>query len=153
MKKSKKRKSAKYRYMSETFISKSMRDWLYQNGWGYRFLEPELHQHGVDIRVQNDQSPHTRYFYIEAKGASSARYANSVDDGSVVAVIGQIVSRMKSFSPNRYGIALPESCKKRIVARLHWRVAKRLLLSVFLVDKKGIVTHYSWKDLRKLRDA
>jgi hypothetical protein len=149
MQKSTKKKHS--RHTSESFVCEKTREWLYVNGWGYRFIKPDLHQHGVDIRVQNDQPPHTRYFFIEAKGASSARYKSSVDDGSAVAVIGQVVSRMKTFAPNRYGIALPESCKPIIVRKLHWQVAKRLLLTVFLVDKKGHVTPYTWKDLKKLQ--
>jgi hypothetical protein len=149
-----KKTEQKSRHTSETFVAEMMREWLFKNRWGYRFRKVELHQHGVDIRVQNDHSPHTRYFYIEAKGASSARYASSVDDGSVITSLGQIITRMShGFAPNRYGIAIPESAMKIMARKLPWQVAKKLLLYVFSVDKKGRVTRYSWKDLKKMQDS
>src|SRR5271169_1921752 len=122
MKTKKKSKTSTNHKTSESFVCEKMRDWLYTNGWGYRFRKPELHQQGVDIQVQNDQPPHTRYFFIEAKGASSARNAGSVDDGSVIDSLGQIITRMEVFAPYRYGIAFPESLEKIVVRKLHWQV-------------------------------
>jgi hypothetical protein len=37
---------------------------------------------------------------------------------------------------------------KIALRRIPWQVAKKLLLYVFSVDKNGIVTQYSWKDIK-----
>lgn len=151
MRKTKKKKVVD-RHASETFVAEMMREWLFKNGWNWKFRKVELHQHGVDIRVQNDQPPHTRYLYIEVKGASSARYATSVDDGSVITSLGQIISRMHhGFATNYYGIAIPESAMKIMTRKLPWQVAKKLRLYIFSVDKQGNVIRYPWKELKKLQ--
>ena len=58
---------------------------------------------------------------------------------------------MKADKSTRYyyGLALPESSAKIALRRLPWQVAKKLLLYVFAVDRKGKVIQYSWKDLKK----
>ena len=139
---------------SESFVCERVRDWLFSNGWAHKFHKGDLHQQGVDILVQNNQPPHTRYFYIEAKGASFSKNKRGVDDGSVITAIGQIITRMKhGFGPNRYGIAFPESLEGIMVRKLPWRVAQRLQLTVFLVnkDKNKPVVHYTWKELKQLQ--
>ena len=138
--------------LTEQFVSDKVVDWLYDNGWKHGLRRGALYQHGVDIRVQNSQPPHTQYFYIEVKGASSAKYANAVDDGSVITSIGQIMTRMDhGFKSNHYAIAIPETSMKTVTNRLPWQIAKMLFLSVFSVSKKGIVTRYKWKELRELQ--
>jgi hypothetical protein len=137
---------------SEPFVVKAMIAWLFRNGFGHNLQRATLKEHGVDIRVQDNGPHHTRYFFIEAKGASSSmRYQGSVNNSSVLDAIGEIITRMKVFAPNCYGIAFPEPLAKVAIRRLPWQVAKKLLLSVFSVDKNGQATRYSWKEIKKLQ--
>ncbi len=134
---------------SEQFVGDRMVDWLFRNGFGYNLRRVALHQKGVDIRVRSSRPPHTRYFVVEVKGGSSAHYASSADDGSFVAVLGQIVTRMTTFEPNYYGIAMPETSATIALRRIPWQAAKRLGLYIFSVDRNGNVVKHGWKDIKK----
>ena len=149
------KKSGKKNQTSELFVRRAVQAWLFSNGFSYRYRERETHEHGIDIQVQDNGPHHSRYFFIEVKGASSARYARSADDGAFLGVLGQIITRMKVIAPHAYyyGIGLPESIAKIAARRLPWQVAKKLLLYVFSVGKTGQVTPYPWKKLKKLQDS
>ena len=131
--------------LSEDFVKNSVIKWLSANGWGY-FQFGGLRDKGVDIKAKHQK--YSRYFFIEAKGEGKIRQADEV---AFVYSLGQIITRMKADKSTRYyyGLALPESSAKIALRRLPWHVAKKLLLYVFAVDRKGKVIQYSWKDLKK----
>lgn len=130
--------------LSEDFVKNSVIKWLSSNGWGY-FQFGGLRDKGVDIKAKHQK--YSRYFLIEAKGEGKIRQADEV---AFVYSLGQIITRMKTDKTTRYyyGLALPESSAKIALRRLPWQVAKKLLLYVFAVDKKGKVIQYSWKNLK-----
>ena len=131
--------------LSEDFVKNSVIKWLSANGWGY-FQFGGLRDKGVDIKAKHQK--YSRYFFIEAKGEGKIRQADEV---AFVYSLGQIITRMKADKSTRYyyGLALPESSAKIALRRLPWQIAKKLLLYVFAVDRKGKVIQYSWKDLKK----
>jgi len=61
------------KFISEKFVRRAIRDWLFRNGWGLNYIEKETHEQGVDIKVRN--SRYSRYFFIETKGESSSKSA------------------------------------------------------------------------------
>ncbi len=130
--------------ISEDFVKHSIIKWLSANGWGH-FEFGGLYDHGVDIKAKNFK--YSRYFFIEAKGEGKIRQGDEV---AFVYSLGQIVTRMKSGGSTRnyYALGLPEVSAKIALRRIPWQVAKKLLLYVFSVDKKGKVTQYSWKEIK-----
>lgn len=140
-----KNKSKTDKILSEDFVKNSVIKWLSANGWGY-FQFGGLRDKGVDIKAKHQK--YSRYFLIEAKGEGKIRQADEV---AFVYSLGQIIARMKTDKSTRYyyGLALPESSAKIALRRLPWQIAKKLLLYVFAVDKKGKVIQYSWKNLKE----
>jgi hypothetical protein len=133
--------------ISEKFVRRAIRDWLFRNNWGRNYIEKETHEQGVDIRVCHNK--YSRYFFIETKGESSAKSAKSVKETAFVYSLGQIITRMKVGSARYYyGLGLPTSSAIIATRRIPWQVAKKLLLFIFSVDGNGKVKRYSWKELR-----
>jgi len=67
--------------ITEKFVRRAVRDWLFRNGWGYQYKEKETHEQGVDIQVRDNVTPyHSRYFFIETKGESNSKSAKSVSE-------------------------------------------------------------------------
>jgi hypothetical protein len=134
--------------MKEKFVKQSIIKWLYRNGWGRNLEVGELRDKGVDIRVRNNKF--SRYFSIETKGGSKIRQGYEV---AFVYSLGQIITRMKTGGSTRYyyGLGLPEISAKIAIRRIPWQVAKKLLLYVFSVDRKGKVKQYSWKNLKMVQ--
>jgi len=132
--------------LSEEFVKRAIIQYLSKNGWGH-FKFGGLHERGVDIGARH--SKYVRYFFIETKGEGKIPQANEV---AFIYSLGQIITRMKSGGSTRnyYGLGLPEISAKIAVRRIPWQVAKKLLLYIFQVDKKGGVKQYSWQDLKKL---
>ena len=54
-----------HQFPYETFIQNSTLEYLKHNGWNKSPKVKELHEHGVDIRVQNNNF--SRYWLIEVK--------------------------------------------------------------------------------------
>lgn len=131
--------------ISEEFVKRSIIKWLSQNEWGTNLEFGGLQDKGVDIKVRHNR--YSRYFLIEAKGEGKIRQADEV---AFVYSLGQIITRMKSGGSTRnyYALGLPEVSAKIALRRIPWQVAKKLLLYIFSVDKKGKVTQYSWQDIK-----
>lgn len=130
--------------LTEKFVKKSIVRWLFRNGWGTNLEVGELRDKGADIRVRNNKF--SRYFIIETKGESKIRQGQEV---AFVYSLGQIITRMKVGAARYYyGLGLPETSARIAIRRIPWQVAKKLLLYVFSVDKKGKVKQYSWKNLK-----
>lgn len=134
--------------MKEKFVKQAIIKWLYRNGWGRNLEVGELRDKGVDIRVRNNRF--SRYFIIETKGGSKIRQGYEV---AFIYSLGQIITRMKIGASTRYyyGLGLPEISARIAIRRVPWQVAKKLLLYVFSVDKKGKVKQYSWKNLKMVQ--
>lgn len=135
--------------LSEKFVRRTIRDWLFRNGWGRNYKEKETHEQGVDIQVRHNK--YARYFFIETKGESSARSARSQRETSFVYCLGQIITRMKTSARNYYGLGLPESSARIAVRRIPWKVARKVCLYVFSVNRGGKVKKYSWQELKKIQ--
>lgn len=138
--------------ISEKFVRRAIRDWLFRNGWGKNYKEKETHEKGVDIKVQNNKCP--RYFFIETKGESRSKSARQVSEVAFVYSLGQIVTRMKVVDARyayNYGLGLPESSAKIAIRRIPWQVARKLILYIFSVNRSGKVKKYSWQDLKKIQ--
>lgn len=137
--------------INEKFVRRAIRDWLFRNGWGRNCIEKETHEQGVDIKVCHNK--YSRYFFIETKGESVAKSASSQKETAFVYSLGQIITRMKAGNARYYyGLGLPELSAKIAIRRIPWQVAKKLLLYVFSVDKKGKVKQYSWKNLKMFQN-
>jgi hypothetical protein len=138
--------------ISEKFVRRAVRDWLFRNGWGRNYIEKETHEQGVDIKVCHNR--YSRYYFIETKGESSAKSAKSVKETAFVYSLGQIITRMNVASARYYyGLGLPVSSSAIAIRRIPWQVAKKLLLYIFSVDNSGRVRRYVWQDLKKIQES
>jgi hypothetical protein len=136
--------------ISEKFVRRAIRDWLFRNGWGRNYVEKETHEQGVDIKVCHNKYP--RYFFIETKGESTAKSAKSQKETVFVYSLGQIVTRMRAGSARYYyGLGLPTSSAVIAIRRIPWQVSKKLLLYIFSVDNAGRVRRYDWQDLKMIQ--
>jgi hypothetical protein len=136
--------------ISERFVRRAIISFLARKGWDRGLREKETAEHGVDIKVRHNS--YSRYFFIETKGESSSKSAKSVRETSFIYSLGQIITRMQVGAARYYyGLGLPESSAKIAIRRLPWQVAKKLLLYIFSVDKKGKVKQYSWQDLKRFK--
>jgi hypothetical protein len=138
-------KSSQHSKISEEFVKARIIQWLSFNGWK-NIESRDLHHHGVDIKAKNIN--YSRYFFIETKGQGKMKQA---DENNFISSLGQILTRMKTdkSTRNNYAIGLPEAGARIALRRLPWQIAKKLVLYIFSVDHKGIVTQYDWKDLKK----
>lgn len=123
--------------INEKFVRRTIRDWLFRNNWGRNYIEKETHEQGVDIKVMHNK--YSRYFFIETKGESSAKSARSQRETSFVYCLGQIITRMKTGARYYYGLGLPESSAQIAIRRIPYKIANKLHLFVFSVNKEGKV--------------
>ncbi len=136
--------------ISERFVRRAIIKYLERKGWARNLREKERTEQGVDIRVRHNK--YSRYFLIETKGESSSKSARSVTETSFVYSLGQIITRIKTGTARYYyALGLPEASAKIAIRRVPYQVARKLLLYIFSVDKKGKVKQYSWQDLKKLQ--
>lgn len=137
--------------ISEKFVKQSIIEWLFRHNWGRNLRMGELKDKGVDIRVRHNK--YARYFLIETKGEGSATSKSwrSQRETHFVYGLGQIITRMETNARYYYGLGLPDSSAKIAIRRLPWKVAKKLLLYIFSVDKFGKVKQYSWQDLKRIQ--
>jgi hypothetical protein len=136
--------------ISERFVRRAIINYLARKGWDRGLREKETLEHGVDIKVRHNK--YSRYFFIETKGESSSKSAKSVREVAFVYSLGQIITRMKAGEARYYyGLGLPETSARIAIRRLPWQVAKKLLLYVFSVDKRGKVKQHSWKALKAVQ--
>lgn len=132
--------------IKEDFVQNAVIKWLSKNDWRIMALST-LGGKGVDIKAKHNK--YSRYYLIEAKGAKD----KSSEEVAFVYSLGQIITRINISGKTRYyyGIALPEGSANRAIRRVPYQIAKKLLLHIFSVDKKGNVTRYMPKDLERLQ--
>ncbi len=132
--------------IKEDFVQNSVIKWLSKNNWRIMSLAT-LGGKGVDIKARHNK--YGRYYLIEAKGAKD----KSSEEVAFVYSLGQIITRMNTSGKTRYyyGLALPKGSADKAIRRVPYQIAKKLLLHIFSVDKKGNVVRYMPKDLEKLQ--
>lgn len=143
--------------LKEKFVQDSIVTYLSRKGWSRNLKAKGLDEHGVDIKVRNNN--YARYWLVECKGDASktAKYPRSHREVCFNLALGQIVTRMVSHGKRgykylyKYGVGFPKSFESIVVRRVPYNVADKLNLYVFLVDEKGRVTMYDWKKLKGLQ--
>lgn len=142
-------------YPYEPFIQDSVSKYLAEKGYSKNIISKGLHEHGVDIRVCNEN--YGRYWLVECKGgARNAKNASSADVSNFLVGLAQIITRIHSKTiptaikgSNKYGVAYPDYFKDKHLKKVHWTVCKQLNLYFFFVDKKGNVEEYDWRKMKK----
>lgn len=102
-------------------------------------------EHGVDIIAKKGYG---RFLYMECKGDSAS---GPQRESYFVQSLGQIVTRMSRSKWQYFGLALPKSFQPRL-SRIPWVFAKRNNVFVWLIDEKGKVDKYTWKELKKIQN-
>jgi hypothetical protein len=140
--------------ITENFVQKSLIKYLKKNGWSKSLKGAELWEHGVDIKVRNNQF--ARYWLIEVKGDPSITVKSPVgsQSSSFNSAVGQIITRMHRNGKRgykygyKYGVAFPVSFRKMVVRKMPFDVLDKLNLYLFFVDGAGTVEEISWRILR-----
>ncbi len=122
-----------------------------------RIEKSDLHQHGVDIRLVGGRK-NSEYFFVECKGKSYAKSAQSINKEGWLNALGQIITRMnvKRYSISRsdgrisginhaykYGLGLCWESAQVALRRIPKEVAEVLCLHIFSVNDKGIVKMFT----------
>ena len=117
----------------------------------------ELHEHGVDIKLVGGKR-NSEYFFIECKGKSYAKSADSINREVWVHALGQIVTRMnvKRYSISKengkiseinhaykYGLGLYWETAQVALRRIPKEIAQILCLHVFSVNDNGEVKYFT----------
>ena len=144
--------------LTEKFVQDNIIEYLFRKGWSRNLRSKSGDEHGVDIRVRNNNF--ARYWLIECKGDASktAKSPSSHREVCFNLALGQIITRMKSNGKRgykygyKYGVGFPASFEDLVARRLPFNVADRLNLYVFFVDYGGKVTLYDWRKLKQLQN-
>lgn len=101
---------------------------------------------GADIKVFNDKR---HYFIVEAKGETgSSRTDFGVE--SVYDAVGRLTLRYSSHNGRRYGLAIPNSFRRRVLGKLSHGPVSLMHLHLFVLHQNGRVEHLTPTLLRKL---
>ncbi len=145
--------------ITETFIVEKIKEFLINKPNGNWHLEKvkesKLHAHGVDIKLVGGKR-NSEYFFIECKGKSYSKSANSVNKEGWLTALGQLVTRMntsriiksgaKKGDPNRayrYGLGLCEISAKVALRRIPKEIAKTLNLYIFSCNDEGKIEMFT----------
>ena len=137
--------------MAEDQVQVRIIAYLKEIGYGRNLVSKTGKEHGVDIRVRNNKVG--RYFLVECKGDGGRSHLHN----HFYISLGQIISRMhtdrsaKDEFGYKYGIAAPNSWRKKVIKHLPYYVCKKLNLHVFLVGSDEEVEYLSWKELKALQ--
>lgn len=117
----------------------------------------DLHTHGVDIKLVGGKR-NSEYFFIECKGKSYAKSAQSVNNEGWLNALGQIITRMKvkryskskldnqTLTINRaykYGLGLYWKTAQVALRRIPKEIAMVLNLHIFSVSDSGVVKYFT----------
>lgn len=117
----------------------------------------ELHQHGVDIKLIGGKR-NSEYFFIECKGKSYSKSADSVNKEGWLNALGQIITRMdvKRYSVSKengmisginhaykYGLGLYWKSAQVALRRIPKEIAEVLCLHIFSVNDNGDVKFFT----------
>ena len=123
--------------------------------------EKKTHEPGVDIKMVGGKRNSERFF-VECKGKSYAKSAESINNEDWLNALGQIVTRMDTKriiasgahigEPNRaykYGLGLCWESAKVALRRIPGEIANTLNLHIFSVYDDGFVKQWKPKDFGK----
>ena len=135
--------------LTERNVRRMVINWLSRCGYKLNLREKETHEHGVGIKVRHYK--YSRFYFVEVKEEppSDCKNPDQRRENNLVYVIGQIITRMKTKSLDKYAIAFPVSYKKKAMKRLPWLISKKLRLNILFASKDGKVESVNWKDLKK----
>ena len=147
--------------ITETYIVNRIIDYMMnkpKGNWHRDKVEKSnLHEHGVDIKLVGGKR-NSEYFFIECKGKSYARSADSINKECWLNALGQIITRMdvKRLSKakdgsgisdiNRaykYGLGLYWVSAQVALRRIPKSVAQVLCLHIFAVNDNGCVKQFT----------
>lgn len=116
-----------------------------------------LHEHGVDIKLVGGKR-NSEYFYIECKGKSYAKSADTINKEGWLNALGQLITRMNvkkySISKNdgrisginhayKYGLGLCWESAQVALRRIPKEIAGILCLHIFSVNDEGEVKYFT----------
>ncbi len=141
--------------ISEDFVQRRIVEYLSRIGWGRNLKAKGLNEHGVDIKVRNNN--YARYWLIECKGeaTANAKSPRSHREVNFNLALGQILTRMHSGGARaykyryKYGIGFPASFRDLVMRRLPFDACDKLNLSIFLVEESGTVELVGWRELKR----
>lgn len=88
------------------------------------------------------------FYVFEVKGDRGSVKARHMN---FVTALGEIIQRVTYARHCKYAIALPETYAELVQRKLPWRACKRLALEALLVNSKGQIKRFTWKELKKVQ--
>jgi hypothetical protein len=142
--------------LKEEFIEKRVKKFLEKKGFKDKAGKKELWEHGVDIKMKHKDCGW--YYLVECKGdpKQTVKCPSGSRSSSLNSALGQIITRMHThrkspYGGYNYGVAFPKSFEKSALNKIPYYVCNKLRLSIFIVNKKGIVEQYNHKRLKKVQ--
>jgi hypothetical protein len=102
-----------------------------------------------DIHVRNFSG---HQFVVEAKGEGREHSREQSMDSSIVHALGQLSLRYtynRSISGRHYGLAFPESFRRRVLSKLTPGTVRLFRLNIFFVTEGGKVTRLDANAVRR----
>jgi len=152
--------------ITETFVVDRIVEFLYNkenaNWHKEKTKKADLHHSGVDIKLVGGKR-NSEYFFIECKGKSYAKSANSINREGWLHALGQIITRMNvsrfTKSKNgeavinrayKYGLGLYWESAQVALRRIPRKIAITLNLYIFSCNDEGKIKQFSPKDFGKV---
>lgn len=146
--------------LTEDFVQNAVVEHLHSKGWSKSLNSAKLWEHGVDIKVRNNN--YGRYWLVEVKGDPSAKVKSPTGSrsSSFNSAMGQIITRMHSnrsekyrdcYHGYKYGLAFSIYFCDMVIKKTPYNILRRLNLYIFFVDEKGNVKEINWQKLKKLQ--
>jgi len=146
--------------LTEDFIQNIIIKYLASKGWSKCLTSAKLWEHGVDIKVKNNN--YGRYWLIEVKGDPSIKVRSPAGSrsSSFNSAMGQIITRMHSnrsekywdcYNGYKYGLAFSTYFRDMVTRKTPFNILRRLNLYIFFVDEKSNVEEINWQKLKKLQ--
>lgn len=108
-----------------------------------KVVKSDLHKHGVDIKLVGGKR-NSEYFFVECKGKSYAKSANSINKECWLNALGQIIQRMEHLNAAyKYGLGLYWVTAQVALRRIPKETAQKLHLHVFAVNDEGNVKYFT----------
>jgi len=145
--------------LTEDFVQNAVIKYLDNKGWSKCLSSAKLWEHGVDIKVRNNN--YGRYWLIEVKGDPSIKVKSPAGSrsSSFNSAMGQIITRMHSnrsekyrdcYHGYKYGLAFSTYFRDMVIRKTPFNILRRLNLYIFFVDEKVNVEEINWQGLKKM---
>jgi hypothetical protein len=144
--------------LEEPFIQKKVINYLSENKGFNKPVKPTgLREKGVDIKMKHKN--YGSYYLVECKGdpKEKVKNPNGWRSSAMNSAMGQIITRMHTerkapYGGYSYGIAFPCSFKNKVLKKIPYYVCKKLKLTIFLVNQKGVVEEYNYTKLKTIQN-